>query len=397
MNKLIIGLAAVLAANVVLAENEPHRKGAFSLTFTESDPRGEMKEMQRRKFPAFEIDDKGIGKGEAYVVSSRTFEVVVPEGYDPKVPAPLFVWVSAGMSGRAEGNLTAALAKRGFIYVGPSKAGNDVYPPHRYRAAIDAVLNMKKLYNINPSQIYFGGNSGGGRTASMGCIIYPEIFTGGGFYVIGCNFWDTIPTGRGTVWTGFWPNRDKKLFEQGRNHAYVFLTGSKDFNRDGTEAAYKAYLKAGFSNCFYNETPDLGHAMPPPADIEKAFAFLDRFVYADAFAAVAQAEKSCKTHFYATAAKKLEPFRGTCAAVDKLWDELVAKAESDVDKALSAKKLKPSARIARLKQVGRAFGPAATERVKKEIEKLEASPEYAEELKAAKSQGKKSAKKPKTF
>lgn len=183
-----------------------------------------------------------------------------------------------------------ALAKRGFIYVGPSKAGNDVYPPHRYRAAIDADLNMKKLYNINPSQIYFGGNSGGG------------------FYVIGCDFWDTIPTGRGTVWPGFWPNRDKKLFEQGRNHACVFLTGSKDFNRDGTEAAYKAYLKAGFSNCFYNETPDLGHAMPPAADIEKAFAFLDRFVYADAFAAVAQAEKSCKTRFYATAAKKPKTF-----------------------------------------------------------------------------------------
>ena len=386
-------VASLLFAIEVKAENEPHRKGVLSLTFTESDPRGDMQEMLKRKFPAFEIDDKGIGKGEAYDVSSRTFEVVVPDGYDPKVPAPLFVWVSAGMSGRVEGNLAAALAKRGFIYVGPSKAGNDVYPPYRYRAAMDAVLNMKKLYNINPKQVYFGGNSGGGRTASMGCIIYPEIFTGGGFYVIGCNFWDSMPAGRGSSWPGFWPKRDQKLFEQGRNHAYVFLTGSKDFNRDGTEAAYRAYLKAGFPNCFYNETPGLGHEMPPAADIEKAFAFLDRFVFADAFAAVAQAEKSCKTHFYAQAAKKLVPFRGTCAAVDKMWDELVAKAEGEADNVLSAKKIKPSARIAKLKQVERKFGPAATERVKREIETLEASPEYVAEQEAAKSNGKKSSKK----
>lgn len=87
--------AAAMAVFSATAGNEPHRKGEFALTFTETDPRGEMKEMLRRKFPELEINDKGIDKDTGYAVDSRTFEAVVPESYDPKVPAPLFVWVGA--------------------------------------------------------------------------------------------------------------------------------------------------------------------------------------------------------------------------------------------------------------------------------------------------------------
>lgn len=380
MKMLACCFAAAMAVFSATAGNEPHRKGEFALTFTETDPRGEMKEMLRRKFPELEINDKGIDKDTGYAVDSRTFEVVVPESYDPKVPAPLFVWVSAGMSGKVEANLRSSLAKRGIIYVGPNRAGNDVYPPHRYRAAMDAVLNMKKLYNVNPSQIYFGGNSGGGRTASMGCIIYPEIFTGGGYYVIGCDFWEylTLPDGKRS-W-GFCPKIDKKFLTEAKGHAYVFLTGTDDFNREGTDRAYKAYLKAGFKNCFYNETKGLGHAMPPAEDIEKSFQFLEQYLFADAYAAAAQAEKLIKSRSYSQAVKKLEPFRGRCAAVDAAWDGLVTKADADIENAVGASKLKPSLRISKLKQVGRTFGSAAADRVKKEIETIESSPEYQAEL-----------------
>lgn len=70
MKNLVCVLAAALAAFSATAGNEPHRKGEFALTFTETDPRGEMKEMLRRKFPELEINDKGIDKEVGYAVDA---------------------------------------------------------------------------------------------------------------------------------------------------------------------------------------------------------------------------------------------------------------------------------------------------------------------------------------
>ena len=50
----------------------------------------------------------------------------------------------------------------------------------------------------------------------------------------------------------------------------------------------------------------------------------------------------------ADAAKKLEPFRGTCAAVDDKWGELVALADSETEKITSNAALKPKLRKLKL-------------------------------------------------
>ena len=202
----------------------------------------------------------------------------------------------------------------------------------------------------------------------MVSITYPDVFTGGGFYVIGCNFWDNLPSEKaGSHYPGFLKKRDKKLFDVAKKHYYVFLTGSKDFNRDGTIKAYYGYGKDGFRNCFYNETEDLGHATPPAADIEKAFVFLDRSLHADAFAACEQAAKAVKAKRYADAAKKLGPFRGTCAAVDDKWGELVALADSETEKITSNAALKPKLRKLKLQGIVSKFGPVLGEKAKKAL------------------------------
>jgi dipeptidyl aminopeptidase/acylaminoacyl peptidase len=183
-----VGLVAGIAA-----ANEPHEKGRLTLTFKESDPVGDFAEMKRRVPSSFD-DKDDAGKGKPYDVSERTYSVEVPESYDKGKPAPLFVWISATDGGGMQGQLRESLAKRGFIYAGANGTGNEIWPPIRFRAAIDAVFNLKKLYNIDPKQIFIAGNSGGGRCASMVSITYPDVFTGGGFYVIGCNFWDNLPS-----------------------------------------------------------------------------------------------------------------------------------------------------------------------------------------------------------
>lgn len=379
IGKQVMAIAFAFASLGVAAENVPHRKGSFRLTFTETDPLGDFKEMHRRNMPEF--DEPGTGKNGSYAVDSRTFEVVVPNAYDPKVPAPLFVWVSSGNSGKMEKPYRASLGKRGFIYVGPNDAGNSVWPPFRYRSAIDAVYNMKKLYNIDARQVYFGGNSGGGRTASMGCIVYSDIFTGGGFYVIGCNFWDNLPGVKpGTFYPGFWKTRNAKLLNLAKNHNYVFLTGSKDFNRDDTIRVLNGYKNSSFPNLFFNETPGLGHATPPEADIEKAFAFLDKALRANALADCTAAEKLMRTYKYADAAQKAFAAKARVLEANAIWEKIVARAEAACDKAEKSAKT-PQEKINKLNAAVKTYGLAA-EKAQREIERIKSSPEFAAENEA---------------
>ena len=364
--RTLVLLVAALAA-VFACADEPHAKGHHKMTFSKSDPVGDFTVMKRRLASSFS-DSDDAGKNDKYDVSARTYEVEVPDSYDAKKPAPLFVWISATNGGGMQRQLRESLSKRGFIYVGANETGNEVWPPIRFRAAIDAVFNLKQLYNIDPKQIYIAGNSGGGRCASEVAIGYADVFTGGGFYVIGCNFWDNLPSEKGGFYPGFMKKRDGKIFGLAKGHYYVFLTGTKDFNRDGTSKAYAGYRKAGFANCFYNETDGLGHETPPAADIEKAFVFLDRSLHADAYAAIALAEKSVKSKRYADAAKKIAPFRGTCAAVDDMWSGFVAQAEEETEKVMSNASLNQFARKMKLRDVVSRFGPEIASKAKAELD-----------------------------
>ena len=365
--KMNLLIALAFAAGAAVAA-EPHAKGHLTLTFQQGDKLGDYKEMKRRNPLSFD-DKDNAGKGKPYSVSARTYEVDVPKSYDAKKPAPLFVWISATDKGAMPGALRQSLESRGFIYVGANGTGNKIWPPIRFRAAIDAVFNLKKLYNIDPRHIYIAGNSGGGRCASQVSITYPDVFTGGGFYVIGCDFWDRLPADKkGYFYPGFLSKRDSKLFDLAKKHYFVFLTGSKDFNRDGTIKAYDGYRKAGFANSFYNETPGLDHKMPPAADIEKAFAFLDKSLNADACAALEAAERAVKGRRYAEAAKKLSPFRGTYAPVDKKWGELADLADAETEKVVSNVSLKPNVRAGRLQGIVIKYGPDLGKKAKAALE-----------------------------
>ena len=108
--------------------------------------------------------------------------------------------------------------------------------------------------------------------------------------------------------------------------------------------------------------------MPPAADIEKAFAFLDKSLNADACAALEAAEGAVKGRRYADAAKKLFPFRGTYAPVDKLWGELCALADSETEKVVSDASLKPNVRKAKLQGLVMKYGPDLGKKAKAALE-----------------------------
>ena len=95
---------------------------------------------------------------------------------------------------------------------------------------------------------------------------------------------------------------------------------------------------------------------------------IDHSLHADAYAALALAEKSAKGRRYADAAKKIAPFRGTCTAVDDMWSGFVAQAEDETEKVLSNASLNPASRKMKLRDIVSRFGPDIAAKAKSELD-----------------------------
>ena len=324
-----LGIAIVALASAVACGSEPHQKGAFQISFDSTDSRGVVAEMYAKRHLLKESNKTPP----EYAVGEYTFQAVVPESYDKAKPAGLFVWVSPTDSGAAPSQVVEALARRGIIYIGANKAGNDANVYFRFRAAIDAVYNMKKLYNIDPKKIIISGSSGGGRCASMLAITYPDVFTFGGVYCIGCNFFDDVLDEQKRKYRGFWEKRNSTLLGAAKPHYYAFLTGGKDYNKPDTMRCYEGYKKSGFKNIMYHENPALDHNTPYAEDFETAFRFLDAGLFPKQHAAFKSAEKSFKTKSYAAAATKLSSCKDVLPEAQSLWDEICELADADTAKA----------------------------------------------------------------
>jgi len=373
-------LAGLVSATSLVAENEPHKKGSFQISFTKRSPISTVAEMKKRKLP--EIDPNGD-----YQIEEMTYAVSVPANYDRVKPMGLFVWISSGDSGKAPKGFLEPLATHGFIYIGADKTGNNFPGSRRFGAAIDAVTNMVALYNIDPSRIYISGNSGGGRCASQVSVAFPEVFTGGAFYVIGCDFWDTLPVPNKPGYTcpGFWPQKDMKLLKQAKDHYFVFLTGSKDFNQPGTIAAYQAYPKDGFKNCLYIEVPDMGHSTPPSEYFEKGLVFLNSPLQAKGKAALKEGMTKVSLKKYVEAVSLFNKAKGYgIEEAQAQIDTLMAKADKDTAQGLKLleEKKAPAAR-SYFQAVIRAYGEDIAKRAKEELTKIENDPAFTREKKAS--------------
>ncbi|HEY5775117.1 MAG TPA: hypothetical protein VIS57_03445, partial [Xanthomonadales bacterium] len=63
--------------------------------------------------------------------------------------------------------------------------------------------------------------------------------------------------------------------EQVLRNRFVFLTGSKDFNRMETRRAHKRYLEAGAQHSKLIIVPGMAHKHPDAAILTEAIRFLD--------------------------------------------------------------------------------------------------------------------------
>lgn len=216
-----------------------------------------------------------------YDISKETFEAFVPPSYTGAEPFGLIVWVSAGPSGAAPQQWLDVLEKHKLIWVGANNAGNNRSKWVRLGLAIDAAEHVQKEYKIDPSRVYVSGASGGGRCASMLAVGFPDVFTGGGYPIIGCNYFRRVEVGVGEDGRTRFYQRDydrpsaRLLQLATRQRRYVLLTGDKDGNREQTQAYFNAMKRDGFRYVTYIQVPGMGHQSPDGEWFEKGIVALD--------------------------------------------------------------------------------------------------------------------------
>jgi hypothetical protein len=266
---LCVLLASQLHAGQPAAPAPSETKtGAFNLKFKERSPFSAKTEMDKRMV-YFRAPD--------YDLSAEDFEVYVPASYKPGAkPYGLLVFINSGDDGKVQGNYKPLMDKYNLIWVGANKGGNERTPMHRVGMALDAVHNLQKMYNIDAERIYLSGTSGGGRASSGVAPAYPDVFSGA-IYLIGCNPMQAkVP-----------PHLVDK---QKRLNSYAFVTGSKDFNKPGTNDVQRQYKSLKFERTEYFEVPDMGHEMPPTSWLEKALLYVEEPLSAASKAMIVQAQ-----------------------------------------------------------------------------------------------------------
>lgn len=265
---LLLVLTAPLSATSKPAEQS---RGEFTLSFDQQSPLSPIEAQNKRHHIKVEEIQR-------YKLAEESFEVYVPEDYDPDRPWGILVWVSAMETGRAHTPYVPLLSEHQLIWIGANNSGNERGVGVRFGLALDAVHNLKKLYNIDDSRIYVSGISGGGKVATMLAIIYPEIFTGS-IPIVGTTYFRHIPlpNEKNKYWPGMFEKPPAAALDRAkRDGRFVLITGSKDFNRDPIKATYEeGFVKDGFAHVEYVEVEGMDHQMAGADRFERAIEFLD--------------------------------------------------------------------------------------------------------------------------
>jgi hypothetical protein len=249
--------------------------GLFRTQFSEPSPLATYPQLLARVLgkpaaEAFLREWAGSGKTTAprYTldVETESFEVYVPEHYQPDQAIGLMVYVPARSYGTPPDHYLSVLKERNMIFVAANKSGNDEpVLERRIPLALHALHNMRRSYNIDPERVYIAGISGGAKAASYLGIRYADLFTGA-LYIIGSHALDgsSILQPEGAV----------KDALQKRNR-YVFLTGQHDFNRREIRGHFTTYQEFGAEHAQLLYLADMRHRVPARKNFLKAIRALE--------------------------------------------------------------------------------------------------------------------------
>lgn len=154
-----------------------------------------------------------------------TWEVYVPENYDPNSPPGIMVYAGAPQNLLQPSGWYSVMDDRNMIWVAARKSGTAVSISEKKFVAMLSVPLIEKGYNIDQNRVYITGQ---GRTAGAVALDYPTLFKGAIFS--GSRIWED--------------NAENKIKEALENR-YVFVTRERSAFPKGTRYAYNKFRKAG--------------------------------------------------------------------------------------------------------------------------------------------------------
>lgn len=187
----------------------------------------------------------------------NSWEVYLPNSSSDELPGVL-VYVSPRQSGQIDSRWRSVMDQQNLIYIGANNSGNRKPVDRRMVLALMALKALETEYRFSANRMFVTGFSGGGRVASKLASQYPEVFRGA-IYICGVDYWNDDQTPR------------VELLQ----NRFVFLTGSKDFNRNETTSVYHRYLKAGADKSILMVVPGMSHEHPDAKSMTDALQFLD--------------------------------------------------------------------------------------------------------------------------
>lgn len=241
----MLWLMAALGVCAVAAADDEAQTGEFRLTRSLADVVGVA---SARNAEAVLPPDQPI-----------SWEVYVPDSYDPDRPPGLMVYISPTQSGEIPRGWKTVMDDRNLIYVGANRSGNNVMVARRAIYAMIAPTLIGKHYQLDRERIYVTGLSGGGKMASMVATDHAHVFKGA-IYNCGVDFWQNHP-----------PTR----YDEIKQNHYVFVTGTLDQALEPTKRVYSQYRKAGVENAKLMVIRDMTHKNPNRFDFDEAVQYLD--------------------------------------------------------------------------------------------------------------------------
>jgi len=177
----------------------------------------------------------------------------------PTGPSGVLVFVSPTASGDPQPDWPEVLDQHHLIWIAAEDFGNPVPSNQRVLAALMALTLVEQSYPFDTQRRYIAGMSGGGRIASTTITRFPRQFTGA-LYIVGADFWTPA---------------EKPLIAAIAANRYVFMTGSRDFNRREIMQVYDRYRAAGVQQALLIDRAGFGHEYPAAAQFADALKFLD--------------------------------------------------------------------------------------------------------------------------
>lgn len=183
------------------------------------------------------------------------FRVRMPRGEH----AGALVFVRADDSGVLPAGWDEVLERHDLAWIAAEGYGNRRPTAQRMLVAVMGLKLAQREARIDTRRLYVGGMSGGGRVASQLASHFPRLVNGA-VYIVGADFWT---------------REQRPLQPLIAARRYVFITGSKDFNRDEMRKVFAQYQDAGATGSLLLDVPGLGHEYPDAAQLERALEFLD--------------------------------------------------------------------------------------------------------------------------